>query len=139
MTAGKVVWFLNGSWIKQHDPDIVDGRIMLFDNRGDFARGARSRVLEFDPVSQEITWQASVGEGYDLYSGWGASQQVLENGNILVTETAPGRLLELTRDGKLVWEYFTAGRASPGSELAPSIQEARRYPPGYIQFALDTP
>jgi len=139
LTSGKVVWLMKGSWLKQHDPDIVDGRIMLFDNRGDFSRGARSRVLEIDPLSEEITWQASVGDGYDLYSGWGASQQVLANGNVLITETAPGRLLELTRDGKLVWEYFTAGRASPDSAFAPAIQEARRYAPEYIQFVLDAP
>jgi hypothetical protein len=134
--TGKVVWLLNGYWLRQHDPDIVNGRIMLFDNRGDYARGARSRVLEFDPLTLEITWQAAVGQGYDLYSGWGASQQVLENGNVLITESAPGRLLELTRDGRRAWEFFSAGRASEGSELAPAIQEARRYAPGYFRFPL---
>jgi hypothetical protein len=106
---------------------------MLFDNRGDFSRGARSRVLEFDPLTLEITWQASKGEGYDLYSGWAASQQPLPNGNIFINESVPARLLELTRDGKLVWEFHAAGRDDTGKYAAP-IQEARRYSPEYINF-----
>ena len=38
LKSGKITWLLNGTWLKQHDPDIVDGRIILFDNRGDFSR-----------------------------------------------------------------------------------------------------
>ena len=138
LDTAKVTWLLNGTWVRQHDPDILAGRIMLFDNRGDFARGSRSRVLEFDPLTQEVTWQASVGEGYDLYSGWGASQQVLDNGNVFITETAPGRLLELTRDGRLAWMYKIAGRIE-GGKYAPPIQEARRYPAEYVHFAFRNP
>lgn len=137
LKTGKIVWLLNGTWMKQHDPDIVGGRIMLFDNRGDFSRGGRSRVLEFDPLTQAITWQADVGQNYDLYSGWGASQQVLENGNVLITETTPGRLLELTRDGRLAWVYHTAGRVVEGGKYAPPIQEARRYSDQYIEFEFN--
>ncbi len=133
LNSGKITWLLNGTWMKQHDPDIVNGRIILFDNRGDFSRGSRSRVLEIDPLTQEITWKADVGKDYDLYSGWGASQQVLENGNVLITESAPGRLIELTRDGKLAWVYQTSGK-SEGGRFAPAIQEARRYPAQYLKF-----
>jgi hypothetical protein len=129
----KITWLLNGTWVRQHDPDIVDRRIILFDNRGDFSRGGRSRVLEFDPLTQQVTWQADVGQDYDLFSGWGASQQVLENGNVFITESAPGRLLELTRDGGLAWIYHTSGRVE-GGDYAPPIQEARRYPDRYIEF-----
>jgi hypothetical protein len=136
LATGKIVWLVNGSWFRQHDPDITDGKIMLFDNRGDFARGARSRVLELDPVTQEITWQAAVGEGYDLYSGWGASQQPLANGNVLINEAVPARLLELTRDGRVVWEFFAAGRDESRQFAAP-ILEAKRYAPEDLQFPLN--
>jgi hypothetical protein len=136
LATGKIVWLVNGSWFRQHDPDITDGKIMLFDNRGDFARGARSRVLEFDPVTQEVTWQAAVGEGYDLYSGWGASQQPLANGNVLINEAVSARLLELTRDGTLVWEFFAAGRDESGQFAAP-ILEAKRYAPEDLQFPFN--
>ena len=136
LKSGKITWLLNGTWLKQHDPDIVDGRIMLFDNRGDFSRGSRSRVIEFDPLTQEITWKADVGKGYDLYSGWGAGQQVLDNGNVFITESSPGRLLELTRDGRLAWMYQTSGTIE-GEKFAPAIQEARRYSEQYIEFTFN--
>jgi hypothetical protein len=135
LDSGKITWLLQGIWQKQHDPDIAGGRIVLFDNRGDFARGGKSRVLEFDPVTQQVTWQASVGTGYDLYSGWGGNQQVLANGNVLIAETAPGRLLELTRDGKIAWEYFTTTRGEEGN-FAAAMLEARRYVPADIAFTF---
>lgn len=137
--SGKITWLLKGSWLKQHDPDIVSGYIMLFDNRGDFSRGSRSRVLEFDPLTQQVTWQATVGPGFDLYSGWGASQQPLENGNVLITESASGRLLELTREGKLAWVFHNPGRDDQTGKFAPPILEARRYAPDYVAFELSEP
>jgi outer membrane protein assembly factor BamB len=136
LASGKIVWLLNGSWNRQHDPDIMGGRIMLFDNRGDFSRESRSRVVEFDPLTQEITWQAAMGDGYDLYSGWGASQQPLANGNVLINEAVPARLLELTRDGKLVWEFHAAGRDESGKFAAP-ILEAKRYAPDDLRFQFN--
>ena len=138
LDTGKVVWLLQGTWVRQHDPDIVDGHIMLFDNRGDFSRGSRSRILEIDPLTQQITWQANAGDGYDLYSGWAGNQQVLDNGNVFITETVPGRLLELTRDGKVVWMYQVSGRI-PGGKYSPPMLEARRYPAEYVKFELDKP
>jgi len=135
----KVTGLWIGSWKAQHDPDIVNGRIVLFDNRGDFARGSRSRVIEFDPVTHEITWQASVGQGYDLYSGWGGNQQVLDNGNVLVTESAPGRVVELTRDGRLAWEFNSPGRSHENENRAPAILEARRYAPESLAFTFNGP
>jgi hypothetical protein len=134
--SGKIVWLVHGSWVRQHDPDITDGKIMLFDNRGDFSRGSRSRVIEFDPLTQQITWQAKVGDGYDLYSGWGASQQPLGNGNVLINEAVPARLLELTRDGTPVWEFFAPGRDESGRFAAP-ILEARRYSPDDLEFQFN--
>lgn len=133
LESGKITWLLQGIWQKQHDPDISGGHIVLFDNRGDFAREGKSRVLEFDPVTQQITWQASVGTGYDLFSGWGGNQQVLANGNVLIAETAPGRLLELTRDGRIAWEYFTSTRGEEGN-FAAAILEARRYTLDEVAF-----
>jgi hypothetical protein len=136
LATGKIVWFVNGSWFRQHDPDITEGRIMLFDNRGDFSREARSRVVEFEPLTQKVTWQASAGDGYDLYSGWGASQQPLANGNVLINEAVPARLLELTRDGTPVWEFFAAGRDESGRFAAP-ILEAKRYAPDMLDFQFN--
>jgi len=47
-----------------------------------------------------------------------SSAQRLPNGNTLITEGAPGRLLEVTADRKVVWEYiypvFGGANASNG-------------------------
>jgi len=138
LESGKIAWMLQGIWQKQHDPDIAGGRILLFDNRGDFSRAGHSRVLELDPLTQQVTWQASVGEGYDIYSGWGGNQQVLANGNVLITVSAPGRLLELTRDGKVAWEYLSTTRNEEGN-FAASFLEGRRYAPSEIDFKFSGP
>src|SRR5690606_7616654 len=55
----ELVWAVKGYWSGQHDPHILaDGRILMFDNKGNFARPeGRSRALEFDPRTMELVWQ----------------------------------------------------------------------------------
>ncbi len=105
------------------------GNIMVFDNGGssgygpptDFApdgqmvmRRDHSRVVEFDPITKEIVWEYSPntsnnpdsGFGHKLYSVNVSSAQRLPNGNTLITEGAQGRIIEVTRDYEIVWEYM---------------------------------
>ena len=42
-------------------------------------------------------------------------QQRLANGNTLITESEGGRLLEVTRDGEIVWEFINPVRNDDGS------------------------
>jgi hypothetical protein len=79
------------------------------------ARRDYSRVLEIDPVTLEVVWSnmpenadAFIPEGgFRIYSGFISSAQRLPNGNTLVTEGAGGRLLEVTPDYEIVWEYVS--------------------------------
>jgi hypothetical protein len=105
------------------------GNIMVFDNGGssgygpptDFApdgqmvmRRDHSRVVEFNPVTKEIVWEYSPntsnnpgqGFGHKLYSVNVSSAQRLPNGNTLITEGAQGRIIEVTTDYEIVWEYM---------------------------------
>jgi len=105
------------------------GNIMVFDNGGgsgygpptDFApdgitvvRRDYSRVVEFNPVTKEIVWEYSPNSSnnpnpvfdHRLYSVNVSSAQRLPNGNTLITEGAKGRILEVTRDYEIVWEYM---------------------------------
>jgi len=107
-----------------------EGNILLFDNGGWAGYGApnpgaptgyhnalrdSSRVLEIDPVTLEVEWQYSaveagfppVVEGYKFYSGFVSSVQRLPNGNTLITEGTDGRLIEVTKDHQIVWEYIS--------------------------------
>src|SRR3712207_9276565 len=46
-----------GPWLRQHDPDLLpNGNILLFDNQGHVGPGGITRVMEFDPGTQQIVW-----------------------------------------------------------------------------------
>lgn len=107
-----------------------EGNILIFDNGGWAGYGAPnpgapkgtsnalrdySRVLEIDPLTLEVVWLYKQAEGgsalptdnYRFYSGHVSSAQRLPNGNTLITEGANGRLLEVTSEHELVWEYIS--------------------------------
>jgi hypothetical protein len=106
-----------------------EGDFLVFDNGGAGGYGAPnpasgdgrnnavrdySRVLQFDPVSLEIRWQYTPVEAGSLlftdaskfYSSYISSAQRLPNGNTLITEGSDGRLIEVTPDHEIVWEYI---------------------------------
>jgi len=110
--------------IGQHHPHLIPkglpgaGNLLVFDNGGSSGYGAPtavspdgsgiyqragSRVLEINPVTLELVWSYT---GPRFFSTNISSAQRLPNGNTLITEGAPGRLLEVTNDRKIVWEYI---------------------------------
>ena len=94
------------------------GNLMVFDNGGSSGYGAPtavspdgsaiyqragSRVLEINPTTLELVWSYT---GPRFFSTNISGAQRLPNGNTLITEGAPGRLLEVTADRRVVWEYI---------------------------------
>ena len=73
-----------------------------------------SRIVEFNPVTKEIVWEYApnssgnpdAGFGHKLYSVNVSSAQRLPNGNTLITSGAQGRIIEVTPDYEIVWEYM---------------------------------
>jgi hypothetical protein len=63
-----------------------------------------------------------------MYTEARGKHQDLPNGNILITETRGGRILEVAEGGEIVWEYIN--RYDEGSVAR--MQDAIRYPPGYF-------
>jgi outer membrane protein assembly factor BamB len=121
-----VVWARTGSWRRQHQPTFLDdGRLLMFDNLG--AGADRSRVVELDPETGKILWQF----GKDLFSKTLGSCQRLPNGNTLITESENGRALEVTRDGRAVWEFHNPHRAGDRGELVAVLFEMIRLPPDF--------
>jgi hypothetical protein len=107
-----------------------EGNILVYDNGGWAGYGAPnpgsptgiknalrdySRVLEFDPVTLEIVWQHTPKEAGLLhptdsnryYSPFISSAQRLPNGNTLIAEGSGGRIIEVTPEHELVWEYIS--------------------------------
>jgi hypothetical protein len=134
--------------IGQHHPHIIPkglpgaGNLLVFDNggasgygfpnpnaingTGSFAR-ANSRVLEINPITLELVWSYA---GPRFYSSNISSAQRLPNGNTLVTEGASGRLFEVTKEGKIVWEYIYP--VFSGANSSNNVYRAYRLPYDWI-------
>jgi len=125
--ARSVVWTSCGRWQRQHEARVTpEGRIMLFDNR---KFDGQSRVVEFDVVGGQMTWSYT---HEDFYSQGAGAQQLLPNGNVLVTESQKGRVFEITRDGRLVWEYLNPRRVDDGATIA-RIPRSYRAAPNFFE------
>jgi hypothetical protein len=125
-----IVWAMRGSWISQHDPDILpNGNILFFDNRGHFGSGGQSRVIEVDPETGRIVWQYVGDNNSKLESMIRSSQERLPNGNTLINESDAGRLLEVTPSGEIVWEFINPDRGGKGETLVAVVSSGQRIDP----------
>jgi hypothetical protein len=124
----KIVWALSGQWRAQHSPRLLEtGRLLLFDNFGSMRVG-QSRVLEVDPLTQEISWRYGEGEAERFFSAANGFVQRLGNGNTLISVSAEGRAIEVTPGKEIVWEYDNPFRAGEKNELVATLYQAVRLP-----------
>ena len=119
----------------QHAPvPLANGHILAFDN-GNFRDGSHvvfSRVVEIDPRSREVVWSYQDPTVNLFYTPFMGNAQRLWNGNTHVTESATGRLFEVTPAGEVVWEYIIPWFAEYPDEAA------RRTGPGYVNSVFQT-
>ncbi len=155
--TGDVVWRIGpdfagrpeqalGQFAGQHHVHMIPrglpgaGNILVFDNGGGAGYGGPnntnrysrtySRAVEFDPISFEIVWQYGNATGTEpLRSNILGGVQRLPNGNTLITEGVPGRLLEVTPDKEIVWQYQND---DPPAGSAAWIYRATRVPPEWL-------
>ena len=149
-----------GQIIGQHHAHMIprglpgEGNILIFDNGGWAGYGAPnpsaptgnnnahrdySRVIEIDPVKMEIVWQCRPMDSGcpqpfvadHFYSCYISSAQRLPNGNTLITEGSDGRLLEVTADHEIVWEYISPYFGEKGIKTN-MVYRAYRYPYDYV-------
>jgi hypothetical protein len=107
--SGDVVWSYDGDLDMQHEalmngPGLPDpGMILLFNNRRrSFWEDRQSEILEIDPRKASAVWRyRSPG----FFSPTAGTEQALPNGNLLVTSTRGGRVFEITREGRTVWQW----------------------------------
>lgn len=133
-TTERVVWGQRGPWVRQHEPSVLpDGRILLFDNRGN---GGFSRLVEVEPSTGEILWSWA-GEPPESFSSPIAGTCArLPGGNTLITESVPGRALELDAQGRVVWEFHTPHRAGTADSLVAMLFEVLRLPSEFFSPPL---
>lgn len=115
-----------------------EGNILVFDNGSKSGWGGKglfsykfkysrsySRIVEFDPMTLEIVWEHSPRLGHDIsYSALMSSAQRLPNGNTLINSANPGRLIEVTPEHEIVWEWI--------EPTHPAVYTAIRVPPEWM-------
>ena len=112
---------------------------MVFDNGGAAGYGApnpgapdgtwntlrdHSRVLEINPITLKVDWQFTAleqgfahGEEARFYSRYQSGVQRLPNGNTLITEARHGRIIEVTPECDIVWEYINPHNLLKSNQL----------------------
>lgn len=134
--SGKVTLHIPpGVLSHQHAPvPLPNGHILTFDN-GNFRAGSHvcySRVVEIEPATGEVTWCYQDDVVNAFYSPFMGNAQRLWNGNTHITESASGRLFEVTPAGEVVWEYVLPW-------FAPYPEEAARNTgPGQLNSVFQT-
>ncbi|HZL89330.1 MAG TPA: arylsulfotransferase family protein [Pirellulaceae bacterium] len=131
----EIVWVARGVWLWQHDPDpLANGNILLFDNCGKRTAGGESRILEWNPVSGAIEWSFRGTDERKFESLSRGCQQLLPNGNVLITESNNGRLLEVTRDGQVAWEFNNPHRYEETNKYVAVVTSAQRLAASELTF-----
>lgn len=109
--SGQVKWHATEPFIMQHDPDFLgDGWIGVFDNRWDGTlRGTMlggSRIVALQPHTDSMRVLFPGPDSDPFYTHHRGKWQMLENGNLLLVESAAGRVVEAGPDGRTVWEWI---------------------------------
>jgi hypothetical protein len=125
----RMVWAWGAGQLRgPHDAQLLDnGHLLVFDNG--LGRGW-SRVLELDPVTEEIVWEYRAAEPTDFYTMSKGSNQRLPNGNTLIADSDAGVVFEVTPAGETVWEYRNPHLDSRG--LRAAIVRAVRHERGLV-------
>ena len=88
----------------QHDAQLLEnGNVLIFDNG--YGKGF-SRIVEMNPLTKKIVWEYKSDSPEEFFSRLSGSNQRLSNGNTLIAESTKGHAFEITKDGKIVWDYY---------------------------------
>ncbi|WP_085894115.1 arylsulfotransferase family protein [Roseovarius litorisediminis] len=106
----KIKYRETGAFLRQHDPDFIGGNLIsVFDNRN--LRPSRkpekpaSRIVVIDAAKQNASVALSGAGEHTFFTSIMGEHQNLPNGNILVTSTTEGRVMEYAADGSLLWSF----------------------------------
>ncbi len=97
-----------GPFVRQHDPDFIDGdTISIYDNNDSAPAesGVQSRILLQDAPSGEVSVAYTGNEQAPFFSFLLGKHEWQNNGNILISDSRNGRIIEVTPDGDIIWEY----------------------------------
>jgi len=97
----------NVQWIAEGLPGA--GNILLFNNGWNRASGGSfSSVMELKPIRYgvgQLVWNYAANPATNFFSAIVSGAQRLPNGNTLIDEGTTGRIFEVTRARRIVWQY----------------------------------
>jgi len=136
--TGKFKHIFNGPFIRQHDPDFIDGNtIILFDNNtpSEGAAVPSSRIIELSADGRPFRILYEGTRDHPFFSFVMGKQQALPNGNLLIAEATHGRAFEIDPQGNLVWEYHNIYRKGRSAVLTEATRLAPRYDAAFFANA----
>lgn len=107
-------------WIPKGYPG--EGHLMMYNNNGPNSKKPYSAVYELTtPLSdkgyelsstgifgpEEPSWKFVASDTLPAFSPFISGAHRMANGNTFVTVGAKGRFIEVTQEGKIVWDYWT--------------------------------
>lgn len=124
----RVRWHVSDPLLRQHDPDFLgDGWIGVFNNRSDGTlRGevlGGSQIVALQPHTDSMKVLFPGAESDPFFTHVRGKWQLLANGNLLLTESAAGRVVEVTPEGRTAWEWVVEPY---GEDRTPFVSKAVR-------------
>jgi hypothetical protein len=125
----KVKWWRIGLTRRQHDPDWQrDGTITVFDNN---MNREYSRIIKIDPNNNTSKIIYS-GKDNNFYSREKGGHEVLPNGNILLTGSYQGRILEVAPGSEVEFEFKNIYDIKSNESLM--LTDSQWIPEDFINF-----
>lgn len=135
-TQFKLKWVLPVGKGGVHDADFLPGgNILYLHNRMSDLKGKKgSQIVKYDLSKRENIWTYSnPGTFYTKNRG---AQQLLDNGNFLITESTDGTIFEIIQNKKVIWKYVTKNQTDRSIQV---VHWAKKYPRSYCQFLSGKP
>jgi hypothetical protein len=121
-----LTWFYKKDFTGQHEPRLLaNGDILFFDNHNDTKR---SKVVELDPKTGATVWEYDGAPDNRFYSQCCSTARRLPNGDTQIVITDMGKVIEVTPDKRIVWEFDNPHRTGERNELVASIFDMVRLP-----------
>ena len=132
---GELRWaWGEGELAGPHDASwLPDGNILVFDNGLGLGR---SRLLEVDPRTDRIVWEYQGDPPESFYTASRGSARRLANGNTLVTHSSVGQAFEITREGRIVWDFWNPQLSSGARQRRASLGRMERLDPSRVEPLL---
>jgi len=133
--TGKLKYISTGMFIRQHDPDFIDGNTFsVFDNNAVPMGGpshSRIVVVSLPEDKAEVFFEGSPQNPF--FTAIMGKHQWLPNGNLLITESVAGRAFEISPQGETVWQYINYVDAG----IVALVEEVQRLPAETRQWFPD--